>query len=777
MATVNETRPTEPDALVAYWLAEIADARKREKDFRHDGETILAIYDGSKQKTVPFNILFSNTETLLPAIYSAIPRPVVSRRFKDADPLGKHAAEASTRMLEFLVDTNLAEHDPFDTIMRSNVLDALVPGRAFAMVKYEATVTNPPDPDMDEASAEAPTIDHETVGLEAKGWNRVYLGYAKTWRKVPWIAFEEYVDEAEATRLFGRTIARAIRYTKQASSTNEEARARPKDEKHQGDTKTACLYQIWDKDGGHMVRYLSPQYPDGMLKEEEDPLQLSGFYPCPKPLQFLDKTHTLIPTALFKIYENQAMELNTIQLRINGLVKACKARGIYDGSLGAEIQKLMEADENELVPAESASSLAAEKGLSNAIWFMPLEVVQSTLQTLYTARESCKQVIYEITGISDILRGASQASETATAQNIKNQWGTLRLKRYQKTVAQYARDLMRLLLELAASKLSEESWAAMTGLPFVTRQQADQARTLAQIAQQTGQPLDPQTQATLQAPIWDEVLALLQQDLTRAYRIDIETNSTVEPEAVEDHKNIMDLMTALSQYLNGVGPLIAKGVMPFEVAQSMMLVISRRFQFGSEVEQYLTAMKAPPPEADPQAQAQQLEQQQQQLQAQMQMEQQKGLLALQQKTMQADVQFQQKNLDLQLREMQLKMEQEQFALAQQVAQDKLTMKEQVHTLKTSATDQVRTLKDQASKTVSAQAQKADATMGQSAQAVQRAMEEVGQLAQALAQIQQQAAATQQVMQDLLKAAKAPRVKRAIRGADNRIERVEEEILE
>ena len=776
-------RPTEPDAVVAYWLAELKDARKREKDFRKDGEKILNIYDGTNQKSVPFNILFSNTETLLPAIYSSIPRPVVERRFKDDDPLGKHAAEAGTRMLEFLLDTNMQEYDAFDTVMRHTVLDGLLPGRGSAIVKYDAQIANAPDEDATEdtageedADAPAPSVEYEIVCLETKGWNRAYYGFAKKWTKVPWIAFEEYIDKQEATRLFGATIAEKIKYTKNDMPDDEEKRARSRDEQHQGDVKTACVYQIWDKAGGKVVKYLSPQYTEGILKEVDDPLNLSGFYPCPKPLQFLDKTHSLVPTALFKIYENQAMELNIIQLRINKLVQACKARGIYDGSLGADLQKLMEADDNELVPAETASSLAAEKGLGNAIWFMPLETIQATLQTLYTARESAKQVIYEITGISDILRGASQASETATAQNIKNQWGTLRLKRYQKTVAMYARDLMRLMLELAASKLSEETWAKMTGLPFVTSQQAQQLQMLATIAQQTGQPLDPQTQAKLQAPVWGEILTLLQDDLARDYRIDIETNSTVEPEAVEDQKNITDLMTALSQYLNGVGPLIAKGVMPFGAAQSMMLAIARRFRFGSEVEEYIHAMQPPKQEDDGKAQQQQMQDQMKAMQDQMAVKQQQNEMALQMKTMQAEKDLLAQKVDLELRELQLKSDSEKFALQQQVATAQSAMRDQMHSVKTSATDQVRTLKDQASKKVSDTSQKAETTLAASADAIGQVTQQMAQMnASLLTAIQGQAEQTVQVLQEVTKSINAPRKRKAIRGKDGRIESVEDQV--
>ena len=92
---------------VQRWLDEIKDAKKRESDFRKDGERVLKIYGAEKNETTPFNVLFSNTETLLPALYSAVPRPVVNRRFKDEDPMGKASATAGQRALEFLLDTNV----------------------------------------------------------------------------------------------------------------------------------------------------------------------------------------------------------------------------------------------------------------------------------------------------------------------------------------------------------------------------------------------------------------------------------------------------------------------------------------------------------------------------------------------------------------------------------------------------------------------------------------------------------------------------------------------
>ena len=163
----------------------------------------------------------------------------------------------------------------------------------------------------------------------------------------------------------------------------------------------------------------------------------------PRPIMFLEKSNDLMPVALYTLYENQATELNRLTIRIQKVVEAIKARGVYDSELGDDIAKIMDESDNALVPADKSASFAAEKGLGNAIWFMPIEQLTNVLIQLYQARNQCKQIIYEITGISDIMRGSTNANETLGAQEIKKSFGTLRLKRLQSEVQRYARDLLR----------------------------------------------------------------------------------------------------------------------------------------------------------------------------------------------------------------------------------------------------------------------------------------------------------------------------------------------
>lgn len=729
----------EPAEVVTFWLNEIGAARKREKDYRKEGQRVIDIYDGKKPNEIPYNVLFSSTEVLMPAVYSSVPRPVVQRRFKDEDPLGKAAALAGQRLLEFLLDTNIEGYETFDQGMKSATLDALLPGRGVTSLKYdfEEGEMEPPESDEEEAAEAAageveptPYKKSELVCVEAQGWNRVFFGYARKWSKVPWVAYELHIDKEEAVRLFKEEIANQIQFTTGEETDNEEDRENSDaDDRNTGERKTACVYQIWDRAGGKKVRYVSAQYTDGFLSVVDDPLGLTGFFNCPKPMQFLEKSNDLLPVALYALYENQAKELNRLTVRINRIVDAMKARGVYDQELGQDIGDLMKADDNALVPADKSSSLAAEKGLQNAIWFMPLDVLQSVLDRLYLAREQCKKVIYEINGISDILRGSTQASETFGAQELKSQWGTMRLKPKQQEVQRYARDLLRMMLEIAATKFSEVTWAKMTGLPFLLepkfneltaiaqalRAQVQQEQMLAVQAQAMGQQAVPgQAQAKLQqveqqlmAPQWKQVLDMLRDDMQRAYRIDIETNSTVQPEAVEDQKNIAEVMTALGQYLNGITPLVVSGAMPFQAAQAMMLAIVRRFRFGTEIEDYIKAMQPPKPQDDGkagEAAKQQQEMQEKMLQKDAKAAQEK--LEFEAKVKQLETALKaadeenaliSRKADLDVRELKLQVAEDNLRVQQERAIEKIQTQEKVVSIKGSAEQRVRSIQDAVAK--------------------------------------------------------------------------------
>jgi hypothetical protein len=87
------------------------------------------------------------------------------------------------------------------------------------------------------------------------------------------------------------------------------------------------------------------------------------------------------------------------------------------------------------------------------------------LVRLYDARERILSIIYQTTGIADILRGETTPEETLGAQQLKSRFATRRISKSQKDVARFARDLLRLRGAVMAKHYSPATLERMSGLP------------------------------------------------------------------------------------------------------------------------------------------------------------------------------------------------------------------------------------------------------------------------------------------------------------------------
>ena len=178
------------------------------------------------------------------------------------------------------------------------------------------------------------------------------------------------------------------------------------------------------------------------------------------------------------------------------------------------------------------------------------------------------------------------------------------------------------------------------------------------------------------------VLKLLRDDKLRSYKIDIETNSTIDAEAAQDKQDIAELLNSVSQFLNGVAPLIERGVLPFEIAKEMLLSVSRRYTFGPQLEDALQMMAAPPkPEEgpDPAEQAKLL-----QLQEQAKIDQQKAQMEMQIMQMEVESKKELAQLESEIRREEFAIKQAELQLQKAALSLKLQVQERQHKLKMEA---------------------------------------------------------------------------------------------
>ena len=593
------------------WLDRINQADKAEKAWRITAGKIITKYrsdDGvdvqGNRRQESFNILWSNVETLSPALYNRTPKPDIRRRFADADPVAKSVSELLTRASEYTF-----EAEDFDRCMQYVVHDALLVGRGVARVRYDPVFVahqDDGDDDGDEPTESAPDdLAAESVCFEHVQWDDFRCEPCRNWKDVTWVAFRLFLTKQELVDRFGEageSVPCDHTSRESVTGTPNSPNNSDRDEENRGK-----VWEIWDRTT-RMVTFLAPEVDGGdgkgmILSEEDDPLSLTGFFPVPQPLYTTEDPSSLIPVPDYEIYSVLAGDLDRTTKRIIHLTKAIKVAGIYDASL-PELQNLYGDGDARLKPSQNVMALIERGGLEKAIWFAPLEPIIIALRDLYQHREVIKQAIYEITGVSDIMRGQTMASETATAQQIKGQWGSLRLQRRQRDVQRFARDMLRLSVEVMAERFSPETLTMMTGLQYPTNDQ----RMLAQQVQAQGGQLPPEMVEILSRPTWDDLLQVMRNDLILSYRIDIETDSTIAPDAAAEQQAMAELMAGVSNFVATIGPAVASGYLPMDVAKSLLLMAVRRFKAGPAIEGEIEKIQQPPQQPQPQDNTLQVEQ-------------------------------------------------------------------------------------------------------------------------------------------------------------------------
>lgn len=641
----------DPEGLVKRWVAEINMFEEESKDWVSRGEKIIKIYrderDDANRAVRKFALLWSNVETLKPALYARLPKADVQRRFKDADAVSRLACEIAERALDYTIDCT----DRFDRMMRDTTEDYLLPGIGIQWQRYiphfrteapypekeeavEGTsVTN--DADEEDSGAQPEEVmDYEEVVDDYVNWRDFgWNSGARTWDEVYAVWRKAFLTRAELKERFGEDIGSKISLDYTPRDDGKVISEETKDL-----FKKATVYEIWDK-SSRQVYWVSKTYNESPLDVKKDPLNLSGFFPCQRPLFATQSNGTLIPIPDYVFYQDQAEEVNDLTARIGVVEKAIRVRGVYAADTEAMKVLLQDAMDNDMVPV-SMNELRTMgiEDLSKAVWFWPLDILVNTLKTLVELRTQLIEDVYQITGLSDILRGETDPNETLGAQQLKAQSGGRRIKTKQEEIQRFARDALRIKFEIIFNLFSDESVWAITNAAQIPdiKQAGDAARAQAEqqmmMAQQNAQmqgvvvPPNPQMVdfAVEQAEkaMFSQAMALLRDQNMRMFRVDVETDSTVAADEQADKAAVTELLTGIGGFLTSAGPIVQQLPEFGPVMGELLMFAVRRFHAGQSVEAAIeTAVekimqKGSAPQQDNSLQVAQTEQQTKQMEIQ-----------------------------------------------------------------------------------------------------------------------------------------------------------------
>jgi hypothetical protein len=469
--------------LASYWLNQITevDDDKEQKRWAKRGIQIEKRYRDERNRVDEegqrrYNALWSNIEILTPALYGKVPVPVAERRFRDKDPVGRGAAQILERSLR-----NEIEICGFDEAMQQAVRDYLIAGRGTVWVRYEPqfeeAVSVPPDAEQDisdtSGDIEGEDDSEDEVKLRETGdrvarestpvdfiqWTDFYAfpSRARVWSEVVAVGKRTYMTRDQMKRRFGDEIGKAIPLQK---DDRKMRRQEDTSAGHEVEQK-AQVYEIWSRTD-EAVFWVAEGY-SYLCDRKDDPYKLERFFPCPKPLFSNPTNNTLVPVPDFVQYQDQAIQIDELTQRISMLAKACKVAGVYNAAAKSIQRLLNESVENELIPVDDWAAFADKGGVAGNISLLPLKEIMGVLNELQEVRDKAILDMDRLTGISDIMRGTTDARETVGGQRLKTNATGTRLQHRQNEVARFARDALRIMADVMCQHFSPQSLIEVSG--------------------------------------------------------------------------------------------------------------------------------------------------------------------------------------------------------------------------------------------------------------------------------------------------------------------------
>ena len=408
---------------VEEWFKKIATAEKEYRPYHELIDETRNFYkDSGKKRGGRYNIFWSTIETLKPFLYFKQPQFYVERQNKSADKVER----AACIILERALAWNLAQFD-FDSVIKYARNDFLISGTGLVWEQYKPEFKEVPNPVQPETEVIIKSEERvESVYVDPKDFVTDCSNHG-VWEEIGWIARKIHINAEEAASTFAIS-----------------------DLKVQGEI---CVYEVWDK-ATRRVYWISKAYPYRFLKVSDDVLGVQSFFPCPKPIWATQTNNSLIPTPDYCLIKEMLNELNGINTRMRLTMQALKVSGAYDNSF-PELADILSKDVT-LVSVSDFSKLRESGGIRGIIDFVPLEQYIAALEQLARQRQEVIGSIYEITGVSDIMRGNSSGTDTATAVIKKTNFGTLRNQDRQNDMQRFIRDLLRIKAEIICEYFSED---------------------------------------------------------------------------------------------------------------------------------------------------------------------------------------------------------------------------------------------------------------------------------------------------------------------------------
>ncbi len=546
-----------PVGLAKRWQTEIQASQQELLKFHQDANRITQRYldkrDAYAKDESKVNLFWSTMQVLLSMLYARPPQADVSRSFQDYDD---DVARVSGTMLQRLLNRAFNDNiSAWDSAVRQGIEDWLVVGCGQIWLRYEVTTEPYEIPAVfDELgqelspAQEAERIINEDAPCDYIYWEDFFYSPARTWHEVRWVARRVFMTKDQLKARFGDAIANQVplgNYSKKDQVNDQSPKNDP--------WNKAEVFEIWCKENRKVYWYAKSC--DVILDVKDDPLGLDAFFPCPKPLAANVTSSNFMPRADYIFAQDQFNELDEINTRITWLTRAAKVVGVYDKSAEGIQRVFNQGSENQLIPVDNWAMFAEKGGIKGQVDWVPIDQVVNAIGHLRQYRQDKVMQIYEVLGISDIMRGSSKASETAAAQQIKAQFGSTRIQLKQFYIADWITQALRIKAEIICKHYQPETIIKRSNI-----------------------------ERTPDAPLALQAVQLLKDEEMNEYRINIEADSMAALDWAAERDAAVQFMQGLGAFISQVAPMAQSVPGAAPVLMSLLQWSVSKFRVSTQIE-------------------------------------------------------------------------------------------------------------------------------------------------------------------------------------------------
>jgi hypothetical protein len=551
-------------------------------------ERLLELAAGSGWTDAQLDLFWASSEVLKPAVLARPPIPAIAPLFKDGGKVKVTTAEVLERAtLSTFKRTGIAD------VMEAVRDDLIFAARGVMWLRYE-------------------TDNGKRVCVEHLDRKDFLHEPARKWSEVGWVAARFWLDRDTLKKRFG---------------LSEEKLDEIKFQQHRDDDKRedgramsakAPVWEVWHRANKRV--YWVTDGLDVYLDDDKPHLTLEGFFPCPRPAYGTLQRRSLIPVPDFERFATHFAKINTLTARIYLLLDQVKMKGLIPGGgdVADALEQVLRSEDDSIVVQVPGAAMLMD-GAGNFVQWLPLQELAAAIQGLIEARRQLIDDFYQLSGISDIMRGATEAEETLGAQQMKAQFGSVRVRCKIDEMQRIAADAVKIASEIISQHFDAKTLLDMAQMELPTRAEIKKrikqiedaaekelkalSKRAEEMAAQSAEPVDPaQVQAMLQqeqqailakygpmleeaeglVPI-DDVIDLLRDDKARSFAFEIETDSTILTDEVAEKQSRAEFMTAFTGASQALMSLAGLGEQGAKLAGEMFKFALAPYRAGRQM--------------------------------------------------------------------------------------------------------------------------------------------------------------------------------------------------